>query len=189
MTPRRTRCARVSRAHASIVLGVLASALVLAGCGDDTGAAGSNSSGDSTTTTTAPATSTTTTTAAPATSTTVPSADAPPVPVFWTLDPAFPISDTDSSVHVLLRPMECVGDVDREPMPAEVEVVDDEIHITAFVRAVEEPTGARVCSERTFPTVVDLGTPIDGRALVDSSCLVGGSRAGSNPHEWCVQHP
>ncbi|MEO6627152.1 MAG: hypothetical protein ABIP03_01145 [Aquihabitans sp.] len=108
----------------------------------------------------------------------------------WFIDPAFSVTDTDTKVHVFVRPFECAGDTERVPLRPGVRVVDGEIRITINLAPPSEPDmGGRQCTDPTFPVVVDLGMPIGGRPLVDATCLLGGTRVGPNSHALCVQRP
>lgn len=172
---------------------------LLGGCGGGGGPAART-----TATTVAPSTAATSVTSASPPSTTAPivpqdtqaspdpgttSTEAEPgSPAHWFIDPAVPVSDTDTTLHVLVRSLECDGTVERRPLRPGVRVVDGEIRITIDLTPL---TGSpnQACTDRTFPAVVDLGMPIGGRPLVDETCLHGGSRWGPNPHEWCVERP
>ena len=185
---------------------VFAVAVSLVGCGNDSSSTSASnpkrnvavSTAVSTTTRPATSTSATTTTAFLGPSTTQPAADPgtlatdpePGVQTHWFVDPAFPIADVDTTVHLFVRPFECAGDTERIPLRPGVRVVAGEIRITIDLAPLPDPDlGHGNCTDPTFPVVVDLGMPIDGRPLVDATCLLGGNRYVSNPHDLCVQRP
>ncbi len=173
-------------------------ALALSGCGREGVAAPAGPSTPATgaTPATAPRSTASTTTIDVGPSTTQPPADPGTtatdpeqgVLAHWSLDPAFPVADTDSKVHVLVGPYECSDDTPRTPLRPGVRVVGGEIRITIDVSPLPAVSG-RMCTDPTFPAVVELGTPINGRPLVDASCLLTGSRAGPTPAELCIQRP
>lgn len=152
----------------------------------------------STTTRPAMSTSATTTTVFLGPSTTQPAADPGTVATdpelgvqaHWSVDPAFSVADTDTTVHLFVRPLECAGDTERIPLRPGVRVVAGEIRITIDLTPLPKTDmGNASCTDPILPVVVDLGMPIDGRPLVDATCLLGGNRYAPNPHDLCVQRP
>jgi len=182
-------------------IAVLAGALTLVGCESDARSTAATdlerkSADTATATLIEPARPSTTTTAHLGPTTTQPDPDpgttaTNPEPGAWgqwSLDPAVPASDSDTSVHVLVGPYECAGNMPPTPLHPGVRVSDGEIRIT--INVAPTPEGVeRTCLDLTSPVVVDLGMPIDGRPLIDASCLLTTTRAGPTAPGICVERP
>jgi len=86
----------------------------------------------------------------------------------WTVDVDDPPTAGSSSFTALVTRVGCGGGRTGEVLRPEVGVTETEVVLTFTVAALEGP--APCPGNDAVPTVVDLGTPLGDRLLVDGGC-------------------
>jgi hypothetical protein len=98
---------------------------------------------------------------------------APPAagdPATWRLDPAYPVSQSTTSLHVLVSRLGCNSGATGVVNAPNLSVGTNDVRITF---RVEHSDGGRCPGNDAVPYTVDLPFPIGGRLVYDGACAEG----------------
>lgn len=89
----------------------------------------------------------------------------------WVIDPAFPISEESTTVHVLATERSCTGGQPPDGREVEALVIPTPETVSIII-TIEPPEGAQTCpGNPSFGFTVDLGEPLGSRDLVDGASI------------------
>ncbi|SNT18642.1 hypothetical protein SAMN06264365_1551, partial [Actinoplanes regularis] len=97
----------------------------------------------------------------------------------WFLKPDQSLKETSTRFTAFVSRLGCNGGITGQVLAPEIHMHQSEVVVT-FMVAPRQPAGARCPGNDPVSYEVNLGEPLQGRALVDGQCRPGGEAVGTS---------